>query len=360
LTFALPIALALAVSPAVPVAAQESPAPSVCPNVSYVASEDQARGPANQPVTITVGSDVQPAETPDRWTLTRISPAPEVLLQTAPSGPSATFTMTASETTTYRITAEGPEGCGPAHADFTRTVTSTGASPTPSPSPSPSGNGGPDYCRGTDPETGKPYNDRGERTFTANPLTITAGDRVTVDLRIPGPYNRVSAGIFGYQWVTPTKQGGYETISSTGNGSGPFGPGEAATRTVVIAPTNNTKVSWGGAFYCGPTNFHGDVFAFNPTIINVAPRLSLDATRTGPRTYVFSGVATTPGQVLNLYRVNADGSQVLTAQVRATSASRWSITRTFLGSGRFGFVVRTGRTMANAPGASNVRPTLVF
>ncbi len=323
----------------VPALAQEP----VCPNVFYVYSQEQARGPAGEPVTLTFSSDVQPAKTPDRWTLSQTSPPPETLLQTAPSGPSATFTVAPTETTTYRITAEGPAGCGPSSGTFTRTIT-------------PPGNGGPDYCR--DPATGQGYR-RDSPSLTATPRTITAGDPVTVDLRIPGPYNRVEADIQGYQWVTPTQRGGYETISSTGNGSGPFSPGEAATRTVVIKPTNNTKVSWSGALYCGPTSFHGDVFSADPTIINVAPRLTLDATRTASRTYVFSGIATTPGQVLNLYRVNADGSQVLTAQTRATAERRWTITRKFLGSGRFGFVVRTGQTMANAPGKSNVRPTLI-
>lgn len=230
------------------------------------------------------------------------------------------------------------------------------AQESPSPSPSPSGNGGPDYCR--DPETGQPYR-RDASTLTATPKTITAGETVTVDLRIPGPHNRVQATIHGYQWVTPTKQGGYETLSSTNNGSGPFAPGETATRTVTIRPTGNTKVSWSGALYCGPTGFHGDVFGAQPTIIDVAPRLTLVATRTGTRSYVFSGVATTPTTILNLYRINADGSQVLTAQTRATNERRWSITREFLGSGRFGFQVRTGRTMANAPGASDIRPTVI-
>lgn len=200
---------------------------------------------------------------------------------------------------------------------------------------------------------------RAPHSLTATPRAVTAGQAVTVTLTIPGPYRRGDAFLHGYQWVTPTRQGGYETLSSSGNGSGPFAPGEAAMRTVVIAPTNNAKVSWGGALYCGPTGFHGDHFASDPTIVDVAPHLTLAAVRTAARTYVFSGVATTPGQVLNLYRVHADGSRVLTAQTRATTARRWSITRTFLGSGRFGFQLRTGRTMANAPGASNLRPTVI-
>lgn len=228
---------------------------------------------------------------------------------------------------------------------------------TPTPSSSASGNGGPDYCR--DPSTGQPYQRGPVEVFHSND-DITAGDPFTYTVEIPGPFNRVHANIRAYQWVTPVQQGdvdGFQT--QTGNGSGPFGPGEAATRTVTLRPTNNAKITWGGALYCGPTGFHGDVFSSNPVIVNVAPRLTLGAVRLAPRTYVFSGTATTPGQVLDLYRVNADGSEVLTSQTRATDERRWSITRTFLGSGRFGFQARTGRTMANAPGASNIRPTVL-
>lgn len=223
--------------------------------------------------------------------------------------------------------------------------------PTAPPSPAPSG---PDYC------TPEHQSGRGPVEVSTSSTAITAGDTLTYDLTIPGPWNRVEAGISAYQWVTPTTRGPVEEVSSSGNGSGPFGPDEAATRTVTLRPTNNTKVTWNGAVYCGPTGFHGDVIGANPVVVNVAPRLTLDAVRVAPRVYDFFGQATTPGLVLNLYRVNADGSQVLTARTRASAAGTWTLTRTFLGSGRFGFVARTGRTMANAPGSSNTRPTLIF
>lgn len=330
------LVLAAALLAPAPALAQEG---SVCPNVSYVASAEDREGPPDVPVTLEGGSDVQPARTPDRWTLTRTSPGPVELVATVEASPTFSFTVTVSETTTFRIDAVGPEGCPGASASFTRTVTR-------SPSPSPSGNGGPDYCR--DPETGQPYR-RDTPSLTATPRTITAGQTVTVALRIGGPYNRVQASIQGYD----------RALSQSDNGSGPFAPGEVATRTVVIAPTTTTTVSWSGALYCGPTSFHGDVFSADPRTIDVAPRLTLGATRTRTRSYVFSGVATTPGQVLSLYRVSGDGSQVLTARTRATAERRWAIARVFLGSGRFGFQVRTGRTAQNAPGASNVRPTVI-
>ena len=66
------------------------------------------------------------------------------------------------------------------------------------------------------------------------------------------------------------------------------------------------------------------------------------------------------GLVVSLYRVTAHGRQVLTAQTRADrTTGAWSIGRRFVGSGRFGFVVRTGQDLVSAPGASAVRSTLV-
>lgn len=198
-------------------------------------------------------------------------------------------------------------------------------------------------------------------SFTSDfsPAAIVAGQPATYTLTITGPVHRASIGLHGYQWRTPSERAdiGGERGGSYDGGS--LEPGETATVTLRATPTGNAKVQWAGAVYCGPGSFHGDHFASNPETVDVAPRFTLDAVRNGPRDYTFSGTASRPGQVLNLYRVNADGSQVLTSQARATSAGTWSIRRVFLGSGRFGFVLRTGRDMANAPGASRVRDTVL-
>jgi hypothetical protein len=64
---------------------------------------------------------------------------------------------------------------------------------------------------------------------------------------------------------------------------------------------------------------------------------------------------------VSLYRQTADGRSVLTAQTRADATTgQWTVRRAFTGSGRFGFVVRTGQDLLNAPGASNVRSLLVY
>lgn len=99
-------------------------------------------------------------------------------------------------------------------------------------------------------------------------------------------------------------------------------------------------------------------------VLNVRTALSLAVTRTGPQEYVFSGdslPARPGGLIVSLYRLTADGRSVLTAQARADAADgEWRVLRRFTGTGRFGFVVRTGQDLQNAPGASNVRSLLVF
>ncbi|MCW2615814.1 MAG: polymerase [Frankiales bacterium] len=99
-------------------------------------------------------------------------------------------------------------------------------------------------------------------------------------------------------------------------------------------------------------------------VLNVRTAISLFAKRNATRDYTFSGdslPARPGGLIVSLYRVNPNGSQVLTSQVRASATTGdWVINRRFTGSGRFGFVVRTGQDLQNAPGASNVRPTLIY
>jgi hypothetical protein len=125
--------------------------------------------------------------------------------------------------------------------------------------------------------------------------------------------------------------------------------GSTGVVTWTVAPLTNTKLyaqTRGGA----PTPFE---------ILNVATALSLNAARSGIRTYVFSGrsiPARTGGLILSLYRITADHHEVLTAQTRANpSTGNWSLTRAFSGTGTFSFVVRTGSDLQNAAGRSNER-----
>jgi hypothetical protein len=192
--------------------------------------------------------------------------------------------------------------------------------------------------------------------------SIVAGQTVTVTGTITAKVAGLRQGsvtIVGYDWETPTQQGPLPLTTPPARfETGPVPEGETRTNAWALAPTTNTRYS--GRFdYQTTCGLYGHGVLPGHTI-DVAPRLTLTAVRDAPRLYTFSGVATTPGLVLNLYRVSADGSRVLTSQARVTDAQRWSVTRRFSGSGRFGFVVRSGRNMANAPGVSNVRPTLIY
>lgn len=99
-------------------------------------------------------------------------------------------------------------------------------------------------------------------------------------------------------------------------------------------------------------------------VLNVRTTLSLSVVRNGTRSYTFSGdslPARSGGLIVSLYRITNSGSQVLTSQARAnTTNGEYTINRRFTGTGRFGFVVRTGQDLQNAPGSSNVRSLLVF
>jgi hypothetical protein len=110
-------------------------------------------------------------------------------------------------------------------------------------------------------------------------------------------------------------------------------------------------------------------------VVNVRTRLSLDVSRQGVRTYTFSGNAIPArpgGLIVSLYRITASGEHVLTAQTRANAApgqpgydpsrqpGSYLMRRVFTGSGRFGYVLRTGQDMQSAPGVSATRSLLVF
>lgn len=107
------------------------------------------------------------------------------------------------------------------------------------------------------------------------------------------------------------------------------------------------------------------VFGTEPSVVlNVRTALTLTAERNGVRDYTFAGdslPARPGGLIVSLYRITDSGRQVLTAQARADAQNgEWTIDRKFTGTGRFGFVVRTGQDLQNAPGVSNTRSTLIY
>lgn len=133
---------------------------------------------------------------------------------------------------------------------------------------------------------------------------------------------------------------------------------------------NNNRRGHGMVYI--PVTFNGNARVFattdaeqcseDPTRTAVAPvqaRLgAVAAYRSAPRQYAFSGFYAGPdGKVLNLYRV-ADGRSILTAQTRAYG-ERWSIRRTFLGSGAWDFFARVGTDINSLGTQSPSRFTVI-
>jgi hypothetical protein len=201
----------------------------------------------------------------------------------------------------------------------TLTVTGSG-SPVPTPSPT-----GP-AC--TTAITGLP-----EDTVTSTGLAtviVAAARRSTVDLfaysRPATDYRLVRTGVIG----------------------------DDGTVSFQIRPATNTRLY---AQQRGCT-------AGSSIVLNVRTALTIAVVRTGVRSYTFSGdsvPARTGGLIVSVYRIAADGTEVLALQARADAQNgEWRVARRFSGSGRFGFVVRTGQDLLNAPGRSNVRSVVVY
>ncbi|MBC7374243.1 MAG: hypothetical protein H7323_09665 [Frankiales bacterium] len=190
------------------------------------------------------------------------------------------------------------------------------------------------------------------------PRAVVAGNEVTFTATFTGPLDNIVGNPGGYRWDTPTTKAPVQSTSSSGGGNRVLTEGETETRTVTLNPTTNTRF----VYTYGYRSRCLFVDGMNPPsaqVIDVAPVHSIDAVRNGARDYTFSGASTRPGQVLNLYRVTASGSEVLTSQARTNTDGTWIIHREFIGSGRFGFLIRTGRDMANAPGLSRTRDTVI-
>lgn len=130
---------------------------------------------------------------------------------------------------------------------------------------------------------------------------------------------------------------------------------------VAVTPRTNAdyKIGFGGGgpaaqetegcqipYYDGETQ---------PQRMDVASVLALTtATRTGTRSFVFSGTNKGhAGDLVNLYRVDASGRPVLTSQARTGTNGTYRIGRTFSGVGTFAFFVASPTDAANVAGESN-------
>ena len=172
--------------------------------------------------------------------------------------------------------------------------------------------------------------------------TIVAGTSARVN--VTAPANSVT-DLFAYTRPSST----FRLVRSAEIGS----TGRTAFQ---IAPPANTRLY---ALVRGCTVNE----ARDSKALNVSTRLTIAAARNGVRNYTFSGSsfpARPGGIIVSLYRVTKDGRQILVTRTRASATNgRWTISRTFAGSGQFGFVARTGQDSLNASGASNIRQTLI-
>ncbi len=196
--------------------------------------------------------------------------------------------------------------------------------------------------------------------------TFVSGIRTVTPTAIPC---KTAATTLAQSTITATGTGLVTVAAASGTTVELFGYSRPATTFAVVRSVTVDKDGSTSIALKPPTNTRlyaqqVGCTAGPQVVLNVRTLLTLAAKRNAVRDYTFSGralPARAGGLVVSLYRVTPAGAQVLTAQTRADATTgAYSIRRVFTGSGRFGFVVRTGQDLQNAPGASNVRSTLVF
>ena len=182
----------------------------------------------------------------------------------------------------------------------------------------------------------------GPSTVTLDRTTITATEIVGMTVRTdPGS----TVDLFAYSRPTTT----YAKVRTAEVGA------DGVAR-FAVRPGGNTRL------YAQARGCTADLLR-DSVVLLVKPLVTMDVTRTGTRSYTFRGTSVpgrTGGLLLNLYRVNVDGSQVLTAQTRAAANGAWRIDRRFSGTGRFGFVVRSAPDIQNPTGQSPVRSVFIY
>lgn len=210
----------------------------------------------------------------------------------------------------------------------------TAAASSPSPSASPSGSATP----------GPSLPPVGPVTVSVPPATITPGQKV--DVTVQGdPGTRVELQAYS----RPSTR--YVRVRT-----GTLGPD--GRLVLPVGPGTNTRL------FARPLG-GDDSTSSRSVVIGVRTALSLTVVRNGRRDYTFQGrvLPRRAGQLITLYRVTADGRRVITTQIQTDSTGTYRIRRVFTGSGRFGFLTRTGQNLNNAAGESNAgkaRPTEVY
>ncbi|MCW2776685.1 MAG: hypothetical protein JWN17_410 [Frankiales bacterium] len=223
-------------------------------------------------------------------------------------------------------------------------------SPTPSPTcfPPPDGEPGPcEYPPASSPTpTTTPHSDPAcpavEAVFPTSPVAVN--EPVTITARVT---DNGTPGTFTLRRYSPGEPVEVRRSDSA----------TVTTYTVRLPETTGLAVSFSRPEVI---DCIGGGPSYAQAVLAVRPALSIAATRTAVRSYSFTGrVLPGRGQAVALYRVDADGSRVLTSRTVSGSDGLYRIDRRFTGSGRFGFVATVGTTSTNVAGSSPVRPTLV-
>lgn len=177
-------------------------------------------------------------------------------------------------------------------------------------------------------------------TITLSRTDITPTQPVTVTARgTPG----TEVELYAYSRPSTT----YRVVrSGSTDGSG--------TATFSVTPGTNTRLY---AHYRGNSSDADST----SKVITVHTALSLSAYRDGTLRYRFQGrnLPRLSGQLITLYRLDRNGTEVRTATTKTDSSGIWRIDRTFTGAGTFTFVARTSQTLNNAAGRSNERTTVI-
>ena len=323
-TTVLVLAPLLALSVGTPVAAQEpaaTPSPSSspsahCPYVEW--SVDRTTVEYGRTVTFTarrhLGAPDQRVTA--RWT--RTSPEPvQVLHEDTSTDETATWTTAVHQSMTVQTSTTNDGDCTPLGRPDGQVFTITVV----------------------------PHRDCGpvvEVAETAPAWGLDGKGGATVTVRTPPSDSMRDIVLYGY--TRPTSSTEFRELARKK-------ADENGDATFQLPLTGSTRLyAFGG----------GCVFSSRQHVVNVQARLAgLTAYRHGVRDYAFSTFYAGPrGKVGNLYRVTAQGREVLTSQTRM-SAELVSIRRLFTGSGRFGFVLRTGDDINSVGASTNVRPTVV-
>ncbi len=311
-------------SPSATTAVSTSPSPSESPS--------ESTSPSPSP-SLSVSPSAEPSVSPS--VEPSLSPSPS-LTSAAPTEPVTTTApaTTAPPTTPPATTA--PATTAPATTAPATTAPPTTAPPTTAPPT-------------TAPPTTAP-------ATTAPPTTTPPVSCVSGPVGLPTPSVRSGspalvrlggtpgATVDLYAYTRPSTA--YRVVRTVVVPAG--GPAEVS----LTAPSNTRMYAQQRGCAEGPSS-----------VLTVRSTVSVDARRTGARTYRFSGNSLPlrpEGLALALYRVTDDGREVLTARTRTDPATgRWTLTRRFTGSGTFGFVVRTPQDLTNAAGTSSRRTVVV-